>query len=1019
VADIFISYSWKHHDLTRELGAALETHFGRGSVWWDQARVRAGDRFNPEITRALDEAKAVVVVWTEAAVSSDWVYAEALRAAVKRKIVTVCAADLDHNSIPLPFNIFNNCLVHDTGAIILAIESLRSGTPSPLPSALPGTGFRAFLLDPKQEALPLHAIATRPASLLLAKHRLVPFDDFHGIRAAFVDWAVGTPPHAMGRRALGRLVHAAAGLGKTRALIEIAEDLTGKHGWLAGFVPRDIRGAGRELAESALERLILGGGEAAGLMLIVDYAESRQGDVVWLAEKLLRRADTIAKPSRLVLLSRGSGVWWKELLLKNQSLQELCSLGGDRFDEYRIPEDIAVRDRRALFDASAHAFEAYQSAIAVPTGVPAPADALWHALETNSDYDRPLALQIAALLHVAGADPAGEQQKIAGLLERILGLEYDYWDKALKITGQPNWQQAIRNGVAQVTLLGGIGGAERSQALIERDPLFQQARDIDSPRVLDALTRLFPAENGGLVALEPDLVGEHHILTTLSDALVNSAMVFAGDDREHRQQIVTVLNRATRSEHGNLADRAVHQFRRLIAEQAAALGGDLIKVALETPGRLLDLCPALEGHLDKFDRDALREIDAALPLQSLALMDLSLAVAERRANALRELVASLDTASAMGDERREAILSGFAARVGTLGSRLSDLGRREEALAATQEAVDIRRRLAATRPDAFLPDLAMSLNNLGNRFSAVGRREEALAAALEAADIRRGLAATRPDAFLPNLAASLNNLGNAFSDLGRREAALAAAQEAADIYRRLAATRPDAVLPDLAKSLNNLGKMFSALGRREEALATAQEAADIYRRLAATRPDAFLPDLAMSLNNLGNGFSDLGRGEEALAAAQESADILRRLAQARPDAFLADLAMSLNNLGNTFSDLGRREEALAVAQEAVDIRRSLAKRRPDAFLPALATSLGALGRVLTALERHANATAVTHEGLGALAPFAERHPQVFEQLAAVLARDYLAACERSGAGPDVALLERVARALGWQGSQSG
>jgi hypothetical protein len=184
--------------------------------------------------------------------------------------------------------------------------------------------------------------------LLLAKHRLVPFNDIHGIRDAFVRWATEPPPHAMGRSALGRLVHAPAGLGKTRALIEIADELTRAHGWLAGFVPRDIRGAGRELAEQALERLILGRRDTAGLMLIVDYAESRQDDVVWLAERLVRQSDAAPKPARLVLISRGSGVWWRELLLKNQSLQELCSLDGDRYDEVEIPEVITLGDRRVL-----------------------------------------------------------------------------------------------------------------------------------------------------------------------------------------------------------------------------------------------------------------------------------------------------------------------------------------------------------------------------------------------------------------------------------------------------------------------------------------------------------------------------------------------------------------------------------------------------------------------------------------------------------------------------------------------
>ena len=141
----------------------------------------------------------MVVVWTQGAVTSSWVYAEAVRAAAQRKVVTVRAADLDQNLIPLPFNVFHTGLVHDTRAVLDSIARRLAGQTSALPSALPGTGFRGFLLDPKQEALPRHAMATRPASLLLAKHRLVPFNDIHGIRDAFVHWATGTPPHAMGR----------------------------------------------------------------------------------------------------------------------------------------------------------------------------------------------------------------------------------------------------------------------------------------------------------------------------------------------------------------------------------------------------------------------------------------------------------------------------------------------------------------------------------------------------------------------------------------------------------------------------------------------------------------------------------------------------------------------------------------------------------------------------------------------------------------------------------------------------
>jgi tetratricopeptide (TPR) repeat protein len=761
VADIFISYSVQHADLTRELVAVIESRFGEGSVWWDQ-NLRAGDQFNPEITRTLDDAKAVVVVWTKGAVSSNWVYAEAVRAANQHKIVTVRATDLEQNRIPLPFTVFQTCLANDTHALLDGIARRLAGEPTPLPAAVPGQGYRGFLLDPKQEALPTRAMATRPASLLLAKHRLVPFNDIHGIRDGFVRWATEMPLQAMGRTALGRLVHASAGLGKTRALIEIADELTRTHGWLAGFVPRDVRGAGRESSEVALESLILGGHDAKGLMVIVDYAESRQDDVVWLADRLIRRAEAVPTPARLVLLSRGSGVWWRELVLKNQSLQELCSLGGDAYDEFEIPEQIELQDRRDLFDASVSAFSKYRS-VAPAKPPEAPSADLLQAIETESDYDRPLAVQIAALLHVAGVDAEEGRQDMAGLLDRILGLEYDHWDKTLNIARQANWQAATKNSVAQVTLVGHVDSPQTAEALIRRDPLFKDAKDIDVPRAYDFLSRIFPGENDGLTGLEPDLIGEHHVTNVITDALVNACLDWAGDDREQRQHILTVLTRATRAEHGANANCAAAQLDRLVRTRASALGGDLVKVALETPGRLLDLCPTLETRLDSLDEPALAAIDNELPMQSLTLMELSLSVATRRADLARKLDAAVVAAADVLPNRREQILNHLAARVNMLGIRLSNLGRREDALAATQEGVDIRRRLARTRPDAFLPDLATSLNNLGNRLSDLGRREDALAATQEAVDIRRHLAQFRPDAFLPDLAMSLGALGRAMS----------------------------------------------------------------------------------------------------------------------------------------------------------------------------------------------------------------------------------------------------------------
>jgi hypothetical protein len=526
VADIFISYSSLHRDLTRTLAAAIEAQYGAGSVWWDQAGLRSGDKYSPEITRALDEAKAVVVVWTQGAVTSDWVYAEAVRAASQRKVVTVRDAGLDPSLIPLPFNVFHTCLASDVLAVLEGIKKRLDGDPSPLPSAVPGQGFRSFLLDSKQEKLPAWAAGRGPASLLLAKYRLVPFNDIHGIKAEFVQWATGSPADAP--PALGRLVHAPAGLGKTRALIEIAEELTSTHGWLAGFVPRDVRGAGRELSEGALERLILAGGDAAGLMLIVDYAESRQDDVVWLADRLIQRAETLKKPARLVLLSRGSGEWWKELVVKTQSLQFLCSVGGDAYDEIEIPEAVTVQDRRSLFDTSVKALLPYRGALAPNSGaLGPPSDDLIRTLQTEEDYDRPLAVLIAALLHVAGVDAAEGRRGMACLLDKILGLEYEHWNEALNFDARSNWPTAVKNGVAQVTLVGRVDNVRAAEKLIGSDPLYRNVKDIDVPRVVSALVQIFPGADEGLAGLEPDLIGERHVLRVITDALVDACLDWA------------------------------------------------------------------------------------------------------------------------------------------------------------------------------------------------------------------------------------------------------------------------------------------------------------------------------------------------------------------------------------------------------------------------------------------------------------------------------------------------------------
>src|SRR5262249_31011049 len=150
-------------------------------------------------------------------------------------------------------------------------------------------------------------------------------------------------------------------------------------------------------------------------------------------------------------------------------------------------------------------------------------------------------------------------------------LEYDHWDKALRIDRNTNWPAALKNGVALMTLVGTVDEAQASEALIARDPLYQRAKDVDAPRVSSALMRLFPGRNDGLAGLEPDLIGEQHVAKTVTDELVDACLEWAGGDRARRQQIFTVLNRSTRAEHGDVAKAAEGQLSRLVATHAETL----------------------------------------------------------------------------------------------------------------------------------------------------------------------------------------------------------------------------------------------------------------------------------------------------------------------------------------------------------------------------------------------------------------------------------------------------------------
>lgn len=95
MSDIFISYKREDQAIARKLADALESE--GWSVWWDP-KLRAGEHFDDVIEKALNEAKRVIVMWSNRSVQSRYVRDEATYALEKGKLVPVAIETVD-----LPF----------------------------------------------------------------------------------------------------------------------------------------------------------------------------------------------------------------------------------------------------------------------------------------------------------------------------------------------------------------------------------------------------------------------------------------------------------------------------------------------------------------------------------------------------------------------------------------------------------------------------------------------------------------------------------------------------------------------------------------------------------------------------------------------------------------------------------------------------------------------------------------------------------------------------------------------------
>jgi hypothetical protein len=86
LSDIFLSYKREEQSVAKVLADALERQ--GWSVWWDP-KLRAGERFDDVIEKALRDAKCVIVLWSKRSIESQYVRVEATYALNREKLVPV------------------------------------------------------------------------------------------------------------------------------------------------------------------------------------------------------------------------------------------------------------------------------------------------------------------------------------------------------------------------------------------------------------------------------------------------------------------------------------------------------------------------------------------------------------------------------------------------------------------------------------------------------------------------------------------------------------------------------------------------------------------------------------------------------------------------------------------------------------------------------------------------------------------------------------------------------------------
>ena len=732
------------------------------------------------------------------------------------------------------------------------------------------------------------------SQLLRAEEAAVPFDAAREPEiTSLIAWTYDTEyPQAL------RLMTGGAGTGKTRLALELCRRLDLK-GWHCGFLPAEIGKVEAAGAWNDLRR------RTEPLLVVFDYAETRQDTVLAFIRALLQ--EEVRSPVRLLLLARDGGEWWDRLPTRDAVCEPFLS-GYTTSGPFVLPPlHVSPFQREAAFRL---AVTAYAHRLAVADTPRLEVDL------TGEHFNRPLYVQIAAILALYGDRPASAE----GLTRALLHHERRYWHRLLRDSAGADDRHAAELMVL-TTLAGGFARVKDAREAWE---LWSESsgNELDSSlqrALFERLTPLYPGQQG-LAPLRPDLLGEALVAQALlyaHGASLLDALLGPKVGVSQRRNALTVIARL--SKHRPDIETTVV---RSLSRNLAACAVDLVHVVTQNDSRLPEWAEQAFASLPNPVRYQVSGLLLpALQYQSVQLSGLGCAVAQADVDKSRRKLA--------GKPNDVSLLATYAASLQNYALALSRAGRM--AADISRQSVDIFERLARKNPDVYTARWASSLSGYSSDLSADGRHEEAIHYGRVALKVYERLALQNPKTFEPDLAGILSNYANRLFNVGDRDQALVFAEKALQLRRKLVAADAERYEPDLAGVLNNCSQFLSDSGDVGAALLRVEEALSIYERLATNNPDRYEPDWAMSLSNYAISLAENGRYSDAREAESIALKIRGKLAQKNADRFEADFATSLGSYARRLADLGEYDEALVYQEQAAGTFARLAAKTPLRF----------------------------------------------------------------------------------------